>query len=408
MSEKAVWFRPFEPAAFSITGDERDIAVVGEIERSAGRYQTEFSLFARRTLARDAVAVDGGAHIGVLTVLLASLCPSGRVYAFEPGPDSRGHLIDNVAANHLDNVVVEDAALYDADGEIVFAFDEMYPAGSHVDAHGPSVRSVRLDSWARARGIERLDLLKLDVEGSELAVLSGAQETIRRFRPVTIVECNPVALRRFGGRSYRDLARAMTPLFGRIGTLDRSGTFVPLLSDRHLDLVLAERGVVDLVGVPELRGTDKALALVRSVRDYVKLARTFNRRRPAENKVVAPVVGLVAEPESISGVAGTVVHVPLRVTNRTRAWFSSTFPYHPVHVAYRVRDANGATVVADGHRTSFDRPLAPGATTTLDVAVVLPETAGDYEIALTLVQEAFAWFDDLNPACTLALSARAT
>jgi FkbM family methyltransferase len=359
-------------------------------------------------LPTDAVVVDGGAHIGVLTVLLASLCREGKVYAFEPGPGSRGHLVDNVEANHLDNVVVEDAALYDADGEIVFAFNDAYPAGSHVDAQGRSVRSVRLDSWARARGIDRLDLVKLDVEGSELAVLAGAQETLGRFRPVAIVECNPVALRRFGGRSYRELADTMAPRFARVGTLDASGAFVPLLSARHLDLVLAERGVIDLVGLPELRGTEKARALVRSVREYLRLANTFNRRRPAENKVVDPAVDIVAEADEISGVGGSVVHVPVRVTNRTRAWFSSTFPYHPVHVAYRVRDAHGGTVVADGHRTSFDAPLAPGATTTLDVAVVLPDTPGEYEVVLTLVQEAYAWFDDLNPACVLALPARAT
>jgi hypothetical protein len=79
-----------------------------------------------------------------------------------------------------------------------------------------------------------------------------------------------------------------------------------------------------------------------------------------------------------------------------------------VHVAYRVRDAQGATVVANGHRTRFEKPLAPGATAALDVAVALPETPGDYEVALTLVQEAFAWFDDLNAECTLALPARAT
>lgn len=408
MNDKAVWFRPFEPAAFSITGDERDIGVIGELERSGGRYQTEFSLFARNTLAADAVAVDGGAHIGVLTVLLASLCPTGRVYAFEPGPGSRSHLVDNVAANHLDNVVVEDAALYDTDGEIVFAFDEIYPAGSHVGADGLGVRSVRLDSWARARGIERLDLLKLDVEGSEVRVLSGAQETIRRFRPTAIVECNPVALRRFGDTSYRDLVRALRPLFARIGTLNTAGALVPLLCDKHLDLVLAERGVIDFVCVPELRGAEKARALVRAAREYVKLTRTFNRRRRAENKVVDPLVDLVPGTDAISGLPGSVGHVPLRVTNRSRAWFSSTFPYHPVHVAYRVRDANGATVVDNGNRTPFAAPLAPGATVALDAAVVLPDTPGDYEVVFTLVQEAFAWFDDLNPACTVALPTRVT
>jgi hypothetical protein len=140
----------------------------------------------------------------------------------------------------------------------------------------------------------------------------------------------------------------------------------------------------------------------------VRLARTFNRRRPVENKVVDPIVQLTVEPDVIAGPAGALVHVPVRVTNRTRAWFSSTFPYHPVHVAYHVRDARGSTVVVDGHRTAFTTPLAPGATAALDVAVVLPETAGDYEVVITLVQEAFAWFDDLNPDCALAVPARAT
>jgi FkbM family methyltransferase len=408
VNDKAVWFRPFEPAAFSITGDERDIGVVGELDRTGGRYQTEFSLFVRRVLRPDSIVVDGGAHIGVLTVLLASLCPDGCVYAFEPGPGNRRHLAENVEANGLDNVVVEDAALYDRDGEIVFAFDETYPAGSHVDASGGRVRSARVDTWARARGIERLDLLKLDVEGSELAVLDGARDTIERFRPVTIVECNPVALRRFGGRSYRELVRALQTLFGRVGTLDRAGSFVPLLSDAHLELVLAARGVVDLVGVPALRGGERALAFARSAREYATLARTFNRRRPAENKIVDPAVELVAESDAITGAAGSALRVPLRVTNRTRAWLSSSFRYHPVHVAYRVRDTRGVAVVADGHRTPFTAPVAPGATVTLDAAVVLPDTAGDYEIAITLVQEAFAWFDELDPACALRLPAHVT
>jgi FkbM family methyltransferase len=408
VSDKAVWFRPFASAAFPITGDERDIGVVGELDRTGGRYQTEFSLFVRRILPRDAVAVDGGAHIGVLTVLLASLCPAGRVYAFEPGHASRRHLAENVEANHLDNVVVEDAALYDRDGDVVFEFNELYPAGSHVDSSGRSVHSVRFDTWARARGIARLDLLKLDVEGSELAVLDGARETIKRLRPVTIVECNPVALRRFGGRSYRELASALKRLFARVGTLDHAGSFVPLLSGTHLDLVLAERGVVDLVCLPDLRGRERVRALARAAGQYVTLARTFNRRTPAENKVVDPAVDLATPTGEIVGTAGSAVRIPLRVSNRTRSWFSSSFPYHPVHVAYRVRDARGTTVVADGHRTPFDTALAPGATTTLDATVVLPEAPGDYDVSITLVQEAFAWFDELDPACTLHVPAHAT
>ncbi len=224
MNDKVVVFKPFGERSFAITGDDGDIGVIGELDRSGGRYQREFSLFSRHILSPDAVVVDGGAHIGVLSVLLASLCPAGRVYAFEPGGASRAHLVANLAANRMDNVVVEAAALYDTDAGVDFDFDSTYPAGSHVGAAGPRVESIRLDTWARARGIERLDLLKLDVEGSEIAVLAGATETIRRFRPTTIVECNPVALRRFGNCSYRDLVAEMRSRFPVVAVLGARGT----------------------------------------------------------------------------------------------------------------------------------------------------------------------------------------
>ena len=70
-----------------------------------------------------------------------------------------------------------------------------------------------------------------------------------RFRPTAIVECNPVALRRFGGCSYRDLVRVMRSLFPTLAVLSPAGAVIPLLSDTHLDLLLADQGVVDIVGL---------------------------------------------------------------------------------------------------------------------------------------------------------------
>ena len=358
MNDKVVWFKPFGQRAFSITGDDSDIGVVGELDRSDGRYQREFSLFSRRTLTPDAVVVDGGAHIGVLTVLLASLCPDGRVYSFEPAEVSRAHLVANVKANELDNVTVEAAALYDTDDDIVFDFDSTFPAGSHVGSTGTRVKCARLDTWAGERGIDRLDFLKLDVEGSEIKVLAGARDTIRRFRPTTIVECNPVALQRFGDCSYRDLIRTMRSLFPVVAVLSPTGAVVPLLSDTHLDLVLADRGVIDLVGLAPRSPVEKARAYARSVRDVVRLSRVYNRKRPAENKIVEPIIGLESAVAEISAAPGTTVSVPTTIVNRTRWWLSSAFPYHPVHVAYRMLDEAGSMIVENGHRTSFPAAIS--------------------------------------------------
>ncbi len=408
MNDKVVRFNPFGQRSFDIAGDESDVGVIGEVDRSGGRYQREFSIFLKRTLAPDAVVVDGGAHIGVLTVLLASLCPDGHVYAFEPGPASRAHLVANLATNDMTNVTVEGVVLYDTDGEVVFDFDSTFPAGSHVGSTGAPTTSRRLDTWARERSIDRLDLLKLDVEGSELAVLSAATETIRRFRPITVVECNPVALRRFGTGSYRDLLRVMRSLFPVVAVLSEDGAVVPLLSDTHLDLLLADKGVLDLVGLPARKPLDAALWFARSAGNMLGLARVYNRRRPAENKIVEPRVGIASSATEITGGAGEVVQVPTTIENRSRWWLSSAFPYHPVHVAYRMLDADGARVVTDGHRTSLPEPLAPGASVSVGLTVELPSVAGVYQLATTLVQESFAWFDELDPQCVLITPVRVT
>ena len=185
VADKTVSFRPYPGQSFSIVGSEHDAGIVGELERSGGLYQRELTALLRRRLPPDAVVVDGGAHIGVLTMLLAALCPGGRVYAFEPVPENHAHLQRNLAANGIDNVTVEQIALYGSDGELTLIFDEAYPGGSHVGDGKCRVPSARLDTWARSRNLDRLDLVKLDVEGAEPAVLDGAEETLRRLRPMT-------------------------------------------------------------------------------------------------------------------------------------------------------------------------------------------------------------------------------
>jgi hypothetical protein len=63
-------------------------------------------------------------------------------------------------------------------------------------------------------------------------------------------------------------------------------------------------------------------------------------------------------------------------------------------------------VIANGHRTSLPTPLGPGRSVTVDLTVELPALPGEYQLAVTLVQEAFAWFDELNPDCTLMVPMR--
>lgn len=406
MPTKTVLFRPFGDTpgspSFEVTGDERDAGVVGELERSGGRYQSDLAHFLRRSVRPDAVVVDGGAHIGVITLLLSSLVPQGTVHAFEPTPSTLAYLEQNIAAGGATNVRVTAAALGRSDGKISLDPSDAYPAGAHVRDDGEGtclVPAVTLDSWATSEGIERLDLLKLDVEGLELAVLAGAARTLARFRPLTVLECNPIALRRFGHTTWLELYAAMQTLFGSVAVIDEGGVLATVRSPDQLELLMGSRGVVDLVGRARGGGVLGWVADLDRRRRARRGPQTPSESSTAERSFVIDVAGFVhlLSPPVIEGSAGEGSGVRVRIANRSRWWLSSAFPFHPVHVACRVFDASGTRVVTEGHRTVLPAPVPPGGEVEMDVGFPLPAEPGSYEAVVSLVQEGYAWFDEVDP-----------
>ena len=397
MPDKTVVFRPFAGAELSITGDAADTGIIGNLERTGGRYEEDVTAFLRRTVPPDGVVVDAGANIGVLSLLAARLAPAGLVYAFEPAPRSAEYVRRNARANGATNVVVEAVALSDHEGETAFATNADYPAGAHlaVDEASITVPVTTLDAWSARVGLRRLDLVKVDVEGAELLVLAGARATIRRFSPALVVECNAGALRRVAGRTFADLHRALRDLYPAVATLAADGSVIALTGESHLELRLADAGVVDLVGLP--RGASPRVR-ARGLLDHARLRGRHGRRRPEMNFVVTPKVDLrVVSP--VAGRPHEVVPVRVELRNRSRWWLSSEFVYEPVHVSYRWLGVDGSVVVAAGHRTRLPRPVAPGETVTVTAEVVFPPDPGSYTLAVTLVQELWAWLDEIDPSC---------
>jgi hypothetical protein len=92
-----------------------------------------------------------------------------------------------------------------------------------------------------------------------------------------------------------------------------------------------------------------------------------------------------------------VLVLPITVDNTSRSWFSSDFLYYPVHLSYRWLDADGNLVVAEGNRSGLSPPLGPGQSAVVKLAVALPAVAGEYRLVVTLLQENYVWFDELDP-----------
>lgn len=177
-------------------------------------YERDLLEDARQRMRRGTV-IDVGAHVGNHTVWFGAVC-GARVVSLEPNPDSFALLVDNVRRNRirgwLANVAVGSEL---AEGRVVSV--NPLNTGMTVIAKGRGgVRIVTVDSL----GARNVSLLKVDVEGSELEALEGAEETIKASRPLIYVEAASQDskrgvdrfLRRFG---YSRFGRfCATPTYG--------------------------------------------------------------------------------------------------------------------------------------------------------------------------------------------------
>ncbi|MBI1778512.1 MAG: FkbM family methyltransferase [Proteobacteria bacterium] len=160
-----------------------------------GEYsEREVDLFAR-IVGRGATVVEGGAHIGALSVPLGKrIGASGRLICFEPQYLLWQMLAHNLRSNGISHGEAVHAALGDRDGTIKVPsldYTELNNFGNvslieprWIDAEGYDVPLQRLDSL----GMRRLDFLKIDTEGMEAQVLDGAVETLRRCLPTVYFE----------------------------------------------------------------------------------------------------------------------------------------------------------------------------------------------------------------------------
>ena len=131
------------------------------------------------------VVIDGGAYWGDTALYFAHRAgPDGRVVSFEFEPSNLEGLTHNLGVNPqlAGRIKVIPAALWDKPGQTVTvrAFGPATAIDGTGDTHAPT---DTIDALVARRVVDRVDFIKLDVEGSELNVLQGARATLQRFRP---------------------------------------------------------------------------------------------------------------------------------------------------------------------------------------------------------------------------------
>jgi FkbM family methyltransferase len=199
-----------------------------------------FGLYDRRELELvrehlgDGDFVDVGAHVGLYTVA-AARATSGRVLAFEPNPSARAQLAENLTLNGCRNVLVVPKAVGEAPGRALLhvpatpdpSFSSL-DAGRFAEGEPIDVEVTTVDAEVRSAGV-RPAVVKVDVEGGELAVVRGMRSTIAEHRPVLLVEVSeasaPELARLLGGYSGFRVGRGLEPLESGRGLFN--ALFVP-------------------------------------------------------------------------------------------------------------------------------------------------------------------------------------
>lgn len=162
----------------------------GPLVEGKGTYQfSKYQAAMRHVRGRDH-AVDVGAHVGLWARLMAM--HFGKVTAFEPLAGHRECFVRNLEGS--DNVNLHPMALSDRLERLSIHMPADNTGHAHVREDGESVLAVPLDS----QKFDGIDLLKIDVEGFELQVVTGGEMTIRDHRPVIVIEQKADNAERYG------------------------------------------------------------------------------------------------------------------------------------------------------------------------------------------------------------------
>ena len=182
-------------------------------------YEPDVVSLCRQYIQPGMVVIDAGAYAGYYTLLFSELVgPTGKVYAFEPHPENFDTLKHNSQQSRFkQNIVLLQNAVSDRVGTVQISAHKTDTAKTSLYSAEKNnisltIETTTIDSFFVKYNLAKIDLIKLDIEGAELAALDGMQNLIAsNNKLMVIVECSPQILARSGS--------APTTLINKINNL---------------------------------------------------------------------------------------------------------------------------------------------------------------------------------------------
>jgi FkbM family methyltransferase len=209
---------------------------IGSLLFWRGYHSLKERLLLDKLLTPQMVFVDVGANQGELTLCAAKRLHAGTVLSFEPIETNYRCLLENISLNGFQNVAAYNFGLWHEPGcmEMYTSTDRAYREewatmfrSGYRSAEVGVVRVEAFDEVFSETGLERLDVMKIDVEGAELPVLRGACGTLKRYRPTILMEVSKVTYEA-AGYTTRDVVDFLGRLDYEIFLIKPRGEVAPI------------------------------------------------------------------------------------------------------------------------------------------------------------------------------------
>ena len=214
-----------------------------------GEYEPESCRLWAQLAGRAKVIFDVGANVGIYSLLASSANRTASIHAFEPTPEMFRALSENIRRNSAANIVPHQEAV-GATGGAAFLWQHVadnegmnYVTEARVYDSQPAVNRTSLDEFCRANGIERVDLMKIDIEGGEYDALRGAERLLaqKKIGCLFIELLDPAAeqkghttgdikelLKRAGYHMFAIRRAGLTPIERYGGTVENAAAFAEM------------------------------------------------------------------------------------------------------------------------------------------------------------------------------------
>lgn len=190
-----------------------------------GYYSRDIIMVMDKLLSPGMVMFDVGANIGEISLCAARrVGKAGKVYSFEPMPALYETLKRNLSRNGMMHVQPVCMGLSDKEGSVpIYRADThfsdgtlheglgtLYPMNNRTSPAG-EIKITTLDAFCEERRVDKLDCIKIDVEGAEFDVLKGGEKTLSKYKPHLIVELQEQTASA-SGRSPKDILEYLETL----------------------------------------------------------------------------------------------------------------------------------------------------------------------------------------------------